>query len=42
MHPHLMKVYKIYQDRINFYIVFEYIDGEDLSEFLKRSKYKFE
>ena len=37
-HPSIVKLYEFYQDKLNFYLITEYIDGGELFEKISKVK----
>lgn len=37
-HPNIVKIYEFYQDKLNFYLITEYIDGGELFDKITRVK----
>ena len=38
-HPNIVKLYEFYQDRLNFYIITEYIEGGELFDKINKVKH---
>ncbi len=38
-HPNIVKIYEFYQDKLNFYLITEYIDGGELFDKISKVKY---
>ena len=38
-HPHIVKLYELYQDQTNYYLVTEYLSGGELFERIKAMTY---
>ena len=38
-HPNIVKLYEFYQDKLNFFLITEYIDGGELFDKITQVKY---
>ena len=38
-HPNIVKIYEFYQDKYNFYLITEYIEGGELFDKIVKNKY---
>jgi calcium-dependent protein kinase len=38
-HPHIVKLYELYQDETNYYLITEYLSGGELFERIKKMNF---
>ena len=38
-HPHIVKLYELYQDEKNYYLITEYLSGGELFDRIKKMSY---